>query len=463
MFFRVLLALGVIGLTSFRPPADEGLKDALRAMRTSADMAGAACALVAVDAATGDTIASLHPRLPMVPASTLKLFTTATALANIGEHRFSTRWLKKGRTLLLTSDDPSLGSPRFKENAQLHLQSLAEGMFKASADGDIEEIVILIDTALAPKYPALPWVYPDLGNYYAAPYTSPCWADNELTIQLKAGSAIGQPAILTGDGGKKKIWTEVLMGPYGSGDQAYAYPIGGGILLKGSIPMGQTVQKLRLANPSPWEDIADMLSAKWGSAGKAPLKFRVKTLTPQDTATAETAYTLWGPTVAELVKVTNYRSVNFYAEALLHHLGRGAKPAWDDALYGSGGLKAIRSRYGPMLKDCRLADGSGLSPLNRVNAGAMAALLRREAKVLDQPETLPMAGQSGTIKSLLAGTNASGRIRAKSGNLEGVRCYAGYATTLSGRKVVFSLMMNNAQEDAGRTWASRILLAMVQG
>jgi len=57
-------------------------------------------------------------------------------------------------------------------------------------------------------------------------------------------------------------------------------------------------------------------------------------------------------------------------------------------------------------------------------------------------ESLPIAGQSGTLKRFLAG-NTNGQIFAKTGTLNKVKTLAGYIKTRSGRTLAFSLMINN--------------------
>jgi D-alanyl-D-alanine carboxypeptidase/D-alanyl-D-alanine-endopeptidase (penicillin-binding protein 4) len=96
--------------------------------------------------------------------------------------------------------------------------------------------------------------------------------------------------------------------------------------------------------------------------------------------------------------------------------------------------------------DVVLADGSGLSRQDLVTPRATAQLLEYAAR---QPwgesyiSTLPVAGEDGTLEDRMKGTAAAGRIHAKTGALEHVRGISGYATTLQGAHVVFSMFMNN--------------------
>jgi D-alanyl-D-alanine carboxypeptidase/D-alanyl-D-alanine-endopeptidase (penicillin-binding protein 4) len=61
----------------------------------------------------------------------------------------------------------------------------------------------------------------------------------------------------------------------------------------------------------------------------------------------------------------------------------------------------------------------------------------------DFKETLPVAGKSGTISSLCKGQVGEGRIFAKSGTISKVKAYAGYVYSKSGKKLAFSISVNN--------------------
>ena len=57
--------------------------------------------------------------------------------------------------------------------------------------------------------------------------------------------------------------------------------------------------------------------------------------------------------------------------------------------------------------------------------------------------SLPVAGKTGTMKSMCVGTSAHGNLRAKSGTMSRVKSYAGYVTSKSGRNLAFAIIVNN--------------------
>ena len=60
--------------------------------------------------------------------------------------------------------------------------------------------------------------------------------------------------------------------------------------------------------------------------------------------------------------------------------------------------------------------------------------------------SLPVAGQTGTLASRMRGTKAAGRCRAKTGTLRQVSALSGYCDTPTGHLVAFSLLENNMSE-----------------
>ncbi len=99
-------------------------------------------------------------------------------------------------------------------------------------------------------------------------------------------------------------------------------------------------------------------------------------------------------------------------------------------------------------------DGSGLERGDLLTPAFTAALLRYMGLQSRWGElfraSLPVAGRSGTLRHRMLGTVAEGRIQAKTGTLTGVSTLSGYAKTISGEELVFSMMMNGFDCDVAR-------------
>ena len=141
-------------------------------------------------------------------------------------------------------------------------------------------------------------------------------------------------------------------------------------------------------------------------------------------------------------------SNNFIAECLVKWLALGPAPApgappggWEA---GTRALGVRLAALGVPLAGARIVDGSGLSRANRVSAHVLVEALRRgEAAFVGGPEllaALPIAAEDGTLKKRAAG--ARGRMRAKTGSLDGVSSLAGFARSARGRDLVFAVLVN---------------------
>ncbi len=146
--------------------------------------------------------------------------------------------------------------------------------------------------------------------------------------------------------------------------------------------------------------------------------------------------------LTEIVKDINNYSLNVFSENLLLILG--AKKYGPPGTIEKGGLalKEFLNNLGLPSEEIIIADGSGLSPLNRISSNNVVSFL---TKITDKPwfnffyESLPRPGMEGTLKEI---GYKNSHIRAKTGQLDNVYCLAGYIEKSDGNKVAFSYMVN---------------------
>ncbi|HFC00957.1 MAG TPA: hypothetical protein ENJ53_09160 [Phaeodactylibacter sp.] len=161
------------------------------------------------------------------------------------------------------------------------------------------------------------------------------------------------------------------------------------------------------------------------------------------------------------------KSINLYCEAMLRMIGKKINNQGSP----EAGLKAV---YDFLEKEKMntngffLTDGSGLSPVNSASTFHMATAIRifiKNKKIGNAfSNSLPVAAQSGSMKYMLRGTSAAGNVFAKSGGMERVRSYTGYAKTKSGRLVSFSMIANNftCKSSAVRKKMEKVMLAIYE-
>jgi serine-type D-Ala-D-Ala carboxypeptidase/endopeptidase (penicillin-binding protein 4) len=155
------------------------------------------------------------------------------------------------------------------------------------------------------------------------------------------------------------------------------------------------------------------------------------------------------PTIAELINETNQKSNNIYAEVLLKSIGHTHPTHFtsneDTSTLGITLAKQQLTEMGVDPQAYRLYDGSGLS---RHNLVAPATFTRVLSAMAPTPigqiyrDSLPLSGISGSLKNRMKGTLAQGIVRAKTGSLSGVASLSGYINPPQYSPLVFSIILN---------------------
>jgi D-alanyl-D-alanine carboxypeptidase/D-alanyl-D-alanine-endopeptidase (penicillin-binding protein 4) len=148
--------------------------------------------------------------------------------------------------------------------------------------------------------------------------------------------------------------------------------------------------------------------------------------------------------LAEIIKVVNKLSNNLYAEMLLFAIGRMSGKTFTTRDAAGIAIEALENA-GINMNAAVMADGSGLSRYNRVTPRQLARLLQVMASTHYSAyfvESLPIMSVDGTLSRRLKGSRASGFIRAKTGTIAGVRSLSGYMTTYKNENLVFSIISN---------------------
>lgn len=164
-----------------------------------------------------------------------------------------------------------------------------------------------------------------------------------------------------------------------------------------------------------------------------------------------------------LVEQLLLQSDNQHADLLVTEIG---------ARYGDGSITAGTRRIERALAAWCLdltgtsGDGSGLSRENFRSARELRRLLDHgRGQVWGDwfESALPVAGQSGTLANRFLGTAGEGRIRAKTGTIIGGISLSGYASTVGGRDVVFSILINGERDvvRAARDAMDELIVAVV--
>jgi D-alanyl-D-alanine carboxypeptidase/D-alanyl-D-alanine-endopeptidase (penicillin-binding protein 4) len=175
------------------------------------------------------------------------------------------------------------------------------------------------------------------------------------------------------------------------------------------------------------------------------------------------------PPLSTLLTHALHASDNHLADGIFRMLGAAiGDPTWAGSARAAQRSLADIAEGDDVWNGVRLADGSGLSRRNRLTAEVTVRLLHTMASGPLRAEWLRIqatAGESGTLRGRLAGTQAEGRVHAKTGTLRDVRALAGTVPGEAGRDHHFAVFANDldAYRDivAARRLADVMALALV--
>ena len=404
------------------------------------------------DGRSGRVLYSRNSEMALVPGSTIKLLTAAAALDALGpDHRFVTSIVTEatekapdllGNIWLVGGGDPELTSDDLRRG--VHELQLA-GVERVAGDvyGD--------GSRYGPDRVNPDWDPDDLQYGWAAPASalSVDGGSVQFTITPHAG---GQATVDVDPPGTRMIAGVDTVDAYADNTlRIDLLPNNNGYTVRGQIPYGAP-QKYWRAVPHPTQAAAESLVAMLRLAGVDVSGAAMAGIAPQSAAT------LWrhpSRTLDAIVRHMFFLSDNHYAEELLRAVGYKASGLGD--LHNS--LAAERSflqSQGIPTRGLVLADGSGLSPRNRVTALALAQTLDYILKrplPLPAYSLLPRAGIEGTVAVRDDLRAAKGRVFAKDGYIEGASAIAGYVLTAHHGPVIFVFLVNDWQNGLDAVWS----------
>jgi serine-type D-Ala-D-Ala carboxypeptidase/endopeptidase (penicillin-binding protein 4) len=426
-------------------------------------MTNASVSFCVADADSGNILYSWNPHTSLIPASTLKLVTSAAAIELLGpEYTFKTilgytgslnrhSGRLEGNIIIRGGGDPSLGSENFSYHYQDFFESWVEEIKKAG----IKKVrgKILTDDSYFDFEPAAPrWLWEDLGAYYGAGVFGLSVFDNSCRIIVKSSPDSSHVDLINvvpdlygysftnrlAASDKKENW------------YSYIAPYSTSGWLSGTIPVSNDEYTLDGSIPDPPLLAARMLNEKLESEGiavsEAPSTMRLEPeiLAENITFITETI----SPFLTQILDVLNKESVNLYAEHLVKELGKHYKNSGTTKVGVTVMLEFLASS-GIDTTGLFIEDGSGLSARNAISSESQVKLLvymKNHGKYF--PEffsSLPDAGKNGTLSQFFTDPVFDSSLKAKSGSMTRVRCYSGYLTTCSGRHLAFSILINNFQ------------------
>lgn len=465
VFFALLFAVSLffvqcssIQFLSQKQSHEHYLQEQIKFLLSDPSLANAHIGIYIESLQDGHVVFEQNPFKLMIPASNMKLFTTAAALVNLGPaFRFKTGVYYSGQLkdstligdlIIKGSGDPSI-SGRFYQNDYFAVFKQWVDSLKKQGISKINGNLIGDNSLFKNPVIADGWNWDDLPFWYAAQTSALSFNDNCVDFRIWPDSVPGGHVHFKMSPGydSVRVVNKAIVVDSSAENTLKIRRIRGNdvVIISGNLPVNADTVSESITVEAPGRYFLSILKkvlTRQGIEVSGTIRLISDSL---DYTAAKRLFTHYSPPLPELIKVLNKLSHNFYAEQLLKTMG------------------AIFNREGSFTAGCQFVDdwlmkigvpeqyflnvdGSGLSRKNFVAPIATATLLRY---LYHHPyfkyyyDSLPIAGVDGTIKKRMKGTLAQGNVHAKTGYVQHMRALSGYVNV--GRKdpMLFVMMFNN--------------------
>ncbi len=417
-------------------------------------------------ASARETLFSHHGAVKRIPASNMKLLTTAAALAYLGpDYTYPTDVYThgkieggrlKGDIYLKGYGDPSLVQERVRELAyQVRLKGIREISGDLVADDSFfeKEPRLKWRQARKKKESRLKWRETRKRENSVKAYLAPNGAlsvnFSVVTVQVTPGARAGVPARVQLIPPSETVGLKNTLKTVSKGRRPFIRVSRTSkdgkdwFNVSGKIGVRSRIWRSNVTISDPARFAAGTFAAFLRREG-VRLKGKVREgVTPEE---AELVVRQNSRSLGVIVRGLNKHSNNMIAEQILKTIGAEVIGLPGSTEKGLRAVQNLLTHLGISPTSFELADGSGLSRQNRISPQAMVALLEG---VHDDfriwPEyiaSLAVVGVDGTIRKRLRRSSAARRIRAKTGLLAGVQSLSGYAAAANGETLAFSIITN---------------------
>lgn len=389
-----------------------------------------------------------------LPASNLKLVTTACALSLLGsDYQYATKLYSDGKIIdgtlhgnlyIRGYGDPTINEHHYKDNVTQVFQSWADTLKKMGIQ-KIHGQVIGDTTVLGNAEIGYGWEKDDLVYYYGARTSALSFNDNCVDVSISPASELGKPAIVTQKplDDYLKIHHHVTTSAKES-SRSLQYTrdyIFAGLKIEGQIPLQADHKIFSTAVLDPANFFLANVTQAFAKQGIECEKYT--SAQSIDYTDKNHLFTHKSLPLSDIVKVINKQSNNLYAETVWKTIGLEMGGSRNNAAEQE---KKFLETLGIPAKDIFIVDGSGLSRHNMISPHQIIQVLKYmhsspHAQVF--LDSLAIAGKDGTLKNRWKENAAAGSIFAKSGTLTRIIALSGYIHSKAGNKYAFSIMVNN--------------------
>ncbi len=447
----------VIPVLRFTAPRDAtALTNDLGTLLDSRTRTGTWGAMV-VSLTRGDTLFSRNADTRLLPASTMKLFTSALVFERLGpEHTFSTDVLRdgpleaggivRGNLILRGDGDPSMSTRFFRGGPDAAVTMLAQfvaGAGVSHVTGDLVADATAFESRRIPEG----WLPRYAESSYAAPFSALSLNENMIVVGVTPGTARGGVAVVLEPATRGLTVISTARTVAGTSARLRIQRVGDDrVMVSGTIGARSGTRKYQMVVGDPATFTAGAFRAALETRGVV-VDGDIRLGRTPVTATLVTS--LPSPPISRLVSTMNRESINLYAELLWRDAARGV----DRVAVGSAeNASATMQRFlvntvGAASSAVTATDGSGLSVLDRVTTRSMIQLLahaHRAPWASAFHASLPVAGESELLRHRMRTTPAQGNLHAKTGTTNAVIGLSGYVTAENGEILAFAFLYNGA-------------------
>ncbi|MCE9592149.1 MAG: D-alanyl-D-alanine carboxypeptidase/D-alanyl-D-alanine-endopeptidase [Planctomycetes bacterium] len=456
------------------------LQEQVRGAINSANIGQTEVSVTVQDLSTGRTLVAINPDEPMLPASNMKLVTTAAALKILGPNFVFRTELRRiepaewtpapidgaapgveapaqagtphGTVLVIKGDgDPGFGDPELLRLHNMDVDQLLQVWVDAVEKAGIKSVERLVvdDRVFDRRFVNAGWPAEQLSSWYCAQVAGINFYDNCIDVFADPGAMSQPPRIrlipatpyvnVINRASTATVDTFWITRKAESND----------VTAWGKLKTRRR-QAINVTVHDPPLFFANTLAARLADRG-----ITVGSITRPDADDRLPEGKLLHAVENELgliVARCNKDSQNLFAESLLKRVGRavtGEPGSWEN---GSAAIRLfLRGILGPQAAAVIVADGSGLGRGNRISSRAFVDLLKA---MHDDPRvagvyrnSLSVGGNDGTLERRFH-KDMTSRVYGKSGYINGVSTLSGYlvvpdSSPVGEHVIAFSFLFNN--------------------
>jgi D-alanyl-D-alanine carboxypeptidase/D-alanyl-D-alanine-endopeptidase (penicillin-binding protein 4) len=454
-----LLAAAVFSI-SLVSVASAGLAERIDGIINQPSQKGVQYSIIIVKADTGEVVYSHDANEAMIPASNMKVITTAAALKYLGpDYEFKTKVGLCGDTLVIIGGgDPLLGDEVTDAKYQREPGWIFKDIAAALKQNNITAIKdIIVDGSIFDNERVHPnWPKEQLNQWYACEVSGLNFNDNCIAVTVK--NINGNVTVgIRPETGFIKITNEVVPiteeKSAKSAVGAYRNQKPNSISIKGKCQKQEGPFDVAIEKPA--EFFGFLLRENLTGAGINVDGQILEKPTPQDCDFKKIAE--YSTPITDCLARCNKKSLGLAAESLFKTIAAKAATAGSTMLTTggkNGGWAAGRELIsGYMLElgiergEFYIDDGSGLSRGNKLSANAITKVLLDVYKGKDwevYKNSLATGGVEGTIRKYFKEEKYKGKIFGKTGYISGVTTFSGVCSGKEG-EYIFSILANKTK------------------